>query len=459
MNTKALEMEKQILARYEAGTGISKILHERAKKVFPGGVTRNIAHLYPYPTFMEKGGGCWLYDYDGNKYLDLLNDYTAILHGHNDADITAAAGEQLQKGTILTAPSRLQTDFAELLCSRIESMDQIRFANSGTEATFYAIRLARAFTQKPKFIKMDFGFHGSHDAVEWYAGPDCDDRGLPLGIPENPGIPESTRENVVFARFNDLPSVELALTSHKGQIAALIVEPVLGTGGVIPPAPGFLEGCRRLADQYEALLIFDEIVSLRFAEGGFQSLAGVKPDLTTIGKIIGGGFAIGAFGGRKDIMALVDPNLPEGQCISHSGTFTGANIVMAAGLAAMKKYDSAAASRLNALGDRLRVGISHAFQKTGIRGQATGYGSVLGIHWTDAPIVTGMDAMIGQIGSGNMATLLNLELLNRGVCIYARGGCALSTPTTEVEIDHVIRVFEETLEMLKPCAENQGLTR
>jgi glutamate-1-semialdehyde 2,1-aminomutase len=355
----AQKAEQLVTDRFVAKTKRSREYHQAALTRFPAGVTRNLTYFEPYPIFMERGAGCCLYDYDGNEYLDYVNDYSAILHGHNDPDILAAAHAQLEKGTILTAPSHLQLELAELLCERTPSMELIRFANSGTEATFYALRLARAFTGKQMYMKMVGGFHGSHDAVEVDADPELLAQGILKPRIENPGIPANVVDNVVLAHFNDLESAEAGLRQYEGQVGAIMIEPVLGTAGVIPPIEGYLEGLRELADRHDALLIFDEIVSYRFSVGGYQEIAGVTPDLTALGKIIGGGFAIGAFGGRRRIMEQLDPRLPAEVCVPHSGTFTGANV----GIAAMRKYDAPAVERLNGLGGRLRDGLNAIYER------------------------------------------------------------------------------------------------
>jgi len=439
----AQRAEKDVTDRFVARTKRSGEYHKAALRRFPAGVTRNLTYFEPYPIFMERGAGCRLYDYDGNEYVDYVNDYSAILHGHNDPDILAAAHDQLDKGTILTAPSHLQLELAELLCERTPSMELIRFANSGTEATFYALRLARAFTGKQMYMKMAGGFHGSHDAVEVDADPELLAQGILKPCIENPGIPANVVDNVVLAHFNDLESADAGLREYEGQVGAIMIEPVLGTAGVIPPIEGYLEGLRELADRHDALLIVDEIVSYRFSVGGYQEIAGVTPDLTVLGKIIGGGFAIGAFGGRREIMEQLDPRLPAEVCVPHSGTFTGANVAMAAGIAAMSKYDAPAVERLNVLGGRLRDGLNAIYERRKLRAGALGYGSMV------ATLVDCGDAEATE----RFSRLLNLELLNRGISYYARGAFTLSTPMGEAEVDRTLEEFDATLDVLSPmCA-------
>jgi len=436
-----------IINRFTERTGRSKSNDAKAKEYLPGGDTRSATYYAPYPAYMEHGRGCYLYDVDGNEYLDMLNNYTSLIHGHTHPDIIAATKAQLEKGTVFGAASEIQYRHAEHLCGRLASMDQVRYCNSGTEATLFAIRAARAFTGKDAFIKMDGGYHGSHDAVEVNVFPDPNPEGPPAARLE-PGLPKSVLNDVLIVPFNDLDAMEDMLKKNIDRVSSILTEPILGAAGVVRPQPGYLEGLRMLADKYEVLLIFDEVITFRLSAGGLQEIEGVKPDMTTLGKIIGGGLAIGAFGGRKEIMSMFDP-AHEG-VIFHSGTFNGNNVTMAAGMAAMNLYDQEAADRLNGLGDRLRDGFTAALKETGIMGSVSGVGSILNLHWRDQRPISATDSIVGLMSAGELPGLVHLEMMNRGVYSANRGMFALSTPMTNEDIDKAVDCFRETLHILKP---------
>ena len=449
MAGKRSEMIKQqILERYQNRTRESRAHHNTAKEYLPGGESRTATFYTPYPAYMEKGEGCRLFDGDGNEYLDFLNNYTSLIHGHAHPAIVETTRAQLGKGTVLGSPSVIQYKHAKLLCERVPCLEMLRYCNSGTEATLFAMRAARAFTQRDMIIKMDGGYHGSHDAVEVNVIPDTGASDLPERHIEVAGVPQSVLNDILVAPFNDLDSVEILLKKHADKIAAILMEPMLGSLGMVPPQTDYLKGMRKLADQYGVLLIFDEVITLRLSTGGLQALSGVTPDLTALGKIIGGGFPVGAFGGRKDIMQRFDPAHPE--TMVHSGTFNGNNITMAAGIATLELYDGAAADRINRLGERLRKGVNDVFLRAGISAQATGLGSLSQIHWTGQTITRAKDTYAARMAARELPRLFHLEMMNRGIFMASRGMCAVSTPMTEKEIDRAIDECEATVEMLKP---------
>jgi len=447
----AQNVKKDVLARYAKITRLGKKHDARAKKYLPGGDTREASYYPPYPAYMDRGKGCYLYDCDGNRYIDFLNNYTSLIHGHAHPEIVKAAQSRLKKGTVLCSPAVETYEHARMLCRRLKSAEMVRYGNSGTEATLFAIRAARAFTGKDLIIKMDGGYHGSHDSVEINVSPDFPKKGLPKKHLEGPGIPKSILKDVLIAPFNDLNAMETLMKKNQDKIAGVILEPLVGRLGMIPPDPGYLKGLRALCDKYDILLIFDEVITFRLDPGGYQATAGVTPDLTALGKIIGGGFAIGAFGGRKEIMAPFDPMFPErDRHIGHSGTFNGNNITMAAGLAAMRLYDRKEVARINRLGDRLREGFNKAFEDTGISGQCTGFGSLLIVVW--APDTISSAGNLGSVMQGmrDLPMLLHLDLMTRGVFSAPRGLFAVSTPMTGKEIDRTIARFAASLSTLKP---------
>jgi len=437
----------EIMDRFTQRTVRSRDYDTRAKERLPGGDTRAATYFAPYPAYMTSGSGCYLYDVDDNEYLDLLNNYTSLIHGHAHPDIIAATKTQLEKGTVFGAAAEIQFRHAEHLCNRISAMDQVRYCNSGTEATLFAIRAARAYTGKDTFIKMDGGYHGCHDAVEVNIFADPNPKGTPTKH-IGPGVPGSVLEDVWVVAFNDLDAVENMLKVNADKVAAILTEPLMGAAGVIRPQPGYLKGLRTLADKYNVVLIFDEVMTFRLSAGGLQEIEGVQPDLTTLAKIIGGGLPIGAFGGRQDIMSRFDPAHKER--IFHSGTFNGNNITLAAGMAAMTLFDQAAVTRLNQLGDRLRDGFTAALKETGLKGCVSGLGSLLQVHWRDRKPADAIESIVGLTNAGELPGLVHLEMMNRGVYSAGRGMFALSTPMTLADIDKAVVCFRETLTMLKP---------
>ncbi len=428
---------EQITERYLERTPKSQAMMERARRVLPGGDTRTGVYYAPYPAFMVQGSGAYLTDPDGNQYLDFLNNFTSLVHGHAHPALMNAAREQLPNGTAYASPMVGQIELAELLCERVPSVEQVRFCNSGTEATMLAVRAARAFTGRSGILKMRGGYHGSHDLAAATHDPDADR-----------GIPDGLRQNIFFASFNDLNAVENILAEHANEIAGILLEPVPNAGGIPLPRENYLAGLRALADKFNVLLIFDEVVTLRLNVGGFQKIANVQPDLTAMGKIIGGGFAVGAFGGKRDIMANFNP--AQKNPISHSGTFNGHSATMAAGIASLENLPQAEIDRINALGDTLAAGFDDAFSEAGIVGKTTHVGSLVQVHWRDGEISNMEDVAQGFRAAGDLPYLLHLELLNRGIYSAARGEYNISTVVNDAEVDHAITTFNETLHKLKP---------
>jgi glutamate-1-semialdehyde 2,1-aminomutase len=428
---------EQIVGRYVNRTSASQALTERAKHVLPGGDTRTGVFYNPYPAYMVTGQGTQLTDLDGNRYLDFLNNYTSLVHGHAHPALLDAARGQLPNGATYASPMLGQLELAELICARVPSVEQLRFTNSGTEATMLALRAARAYTGRAGIIKLLGSYHGSHDLAAANADPEA-----------NHGIPNGLSRDLYFAPFNNLEAMEALLQAHAGAIAAIIVEPVPNAGGIPLPLPGYLPGLRALADRYDVLLIFDEVVTLRLHTGGYQALAGVTPDITAMGKIIGGGFAVGAFGGKRAIMEQFNPARPDH--LAHSGTFNGHSATMAAGLASLQLLDQPAIDHINALGAMLARGFDDAFAEAGISGSTTSVGSLVQVHWRSGPIINMADVGAGFSAAGDLPTLLHLELMNRGLYAAARGEYNISTPMSESDITRAVDTFSAALHVLKP---------
>ena len=417
-------IEQQTLAAYKARTPASRALYARAVRVMPGGDTRTGTFHRPYPLFISRGQGARLWDADGHEYLDLLNNFTSLLHGHAHPAVVAAMARQEAHSTAHGTANALQVELAEMLCARVPSVERLRFCNSGTEATLGALRAAKAFTGKPRIMKMAGGYHGSHDQVAVGAS-------APFDGPVPTGLSPGAVSEVVLGRFNDLDYTSDLVRRHRHELAAVIVEPMLGSGAIVADR-AFLHGLRAVTAECGVLLILDEIITFRLAVGGLQQVFGVAPDLTTFGKIIGGGLPVGAFGGRADVMATYDPT--RRGTIAHSGTFNGNAATMAAGLATLALYDDTAVAGLNTAGDAFRARLNGLVQAAGLEAVVVGYGSLMQVHFRAAAPPT---PEASADGDGRLVKLLHLALLTRGVFIATRGLVVLSTPMTEIGRAHV----------------------
>ncbi|MGE0624796.1 MAG: aspartate aminotransferase family protein [Pseudomonadales bacterium] len=443
--------EHPLVAAYRAFAPASAALSERARAVFPGGDTRSSAHFAPYPLVMDSGRGCRLTDVDGNVLLDFMNNFTSLIHGHAHPDVVVAIEAQAPRGSAYAAPNLAQIELAELIAARVPSVELLRFTSSGTEGTLMAIRCARAATGRQKIMKMEGGYHGSYELAEVSLVATPDRRGpieAPVSLPVDRSFPDSVLADTVVCPYNESGHAEHLIDAHAHELAAVIVEPVLGSMGMVPATTGFLETLRRATARHGIVLIFDEVITLRLDPGGAQSLHGVIPDLTCMGKIIGGGLPIGAVGGRRELMQLFSPE--QDNPVMHASTFSGNVLTMAAGLAAMRAYTASEVARINALGDRLRAGFNEAFLQAGIRAQAIGQGSVANILFTDAPVRSARDSLPGLGGAGHIPRLLHLTMLRHGVMSASRLMYCTSTAMTEVEVDQAIGALNESLRELRP---------
>jgi glutamate-1-semialdehyde 2,1-aminomutase len=417
--------------RYVSRTPQSRALFERGRAVMPGGDTRTGTFHAPYPLFIARGEGCALWDADGHRYLDTLYNFTSLIHGHAFPPVVEAVARQAALGTVHGTANGLQVALAEMLHARVPSVERLRFCNSGTEATMGALRAARAFTGKPAVLKMAGGYHGSHDTAAVGAGAPYD--ALP------PGVAPGVAADVILGAYNDLPRTAALVRAHRDRLAAVIVEPMLGSGAILADR-AFLQGLRDVTAECGVLLVFDEVITFRLAAGGLQQVIDVVPDLTSFGKIIGGGLPVGAFGGRADVMATFDPSLPG--AIQHSGTFNGNATTMAAGLATLNHYDAAAVSVLNAAGDALRARLNAAIAQQGVDAVVTGYGSLMQLHFTSPPVASPDDAARAP---KPLVTLMHLALANRGVFSATRQLYVLPTVATAADLETFAAAFEEAL--------------
>ena len=390
-------------------------LAARLRRSLPGGDTRTGTFYRPYPVAIERGDGYRIWDVDGNEYIDCLGNFTSLVHGYNAPEIVQAIERQIRSGTAFASPHSLQADVAERLRERVASVEHVRYANSGTEAIILALRAARAFTGRDAIVKAAGGYHGFWEQ-------------LPMTLGAR-GIPQVVTDLVVEHDYNDVESLRAAARS-RGDIAAIIIEPVLTASGVIAARPDYLAEARRLADEIGALLIFDEIVTLRLDFEGYQQVIGVRPDLTTFGKIIGGGLPVGAVGGREDVLAVYDPSQPGS--ITHSGTFNGNALTMAAGCASLDRLTRDEVERINALGARLAEGIRAGLDDVVV----TQVGSIAQVHFETGPL-------IASAGDANMAserlTRFHSAALREGVYLASRGMMVVSTAMDERVVDEAVR--------------------
>jgi glutamate-1-semialdehyde 2,1-aminomutase len=422
---------------YVEATPKSAELYRRALSVMPGGTTRTTVYFAPHPVYMARGEGCRVWDVDGNERLDFICNYTALILGHAHPSVVAAIREQAARGTAFAATNPLEVELAEEICRRIPSVDKVRFCSSGTEATMFALRLARVFTGRRDVARMEGGYHGTHDFAEVSTHPDLTLAGPPeepLAVADSPGTHPAALAGTVVLPFNDAAACERILRRHASSLAAVIVEPVMGAGGCIAPEAGFLETLRRLTSELGVLLIFDEVISLRVAHGGAQERYGVLPDLTTMGKIIGGGLPVAAFGGRAEIMEVLDPrrsngNLPQG------GTYNGNPLGMAAGLAALGQLTPDTYLELDRKGERVRSGLQDAFESNDVAAQVTGAGSLFAVHFTDQPV---RDYRSAAAADRRLSREFFLGMLNHGVLLAPRGMGGIPTVAGDPELDQLV---------------------
>ena len=431
------------IARYLETTPQSRALWEEACRYLPDGDSRNSIFWRPYPIFTVAAQGAVVTDADGVERLDFINTMTTMILGHGPAPVLDAVRGQLDLGLAYNSPSRHQVDLARILCRRIPSFQQVRFTNSGTEATLNTIRAARAFTGRHKFAKVEGGYHGTHDAVMVSLRIDPSrggDYANPQPVPSSAGLAAGTMQQAVIIPYNDADTARRILDAHANELAAVIVEPVMGSVGMLPAEPEYLQMLRDFADSSGAVLIFDEVISFRVAPGGAQEYYGVTPDLTALGKIIGGGFPVGAFGGRADIMSLYSPL--RGPVVAHAGTFNANPITMAAGVATLNELTPIRYRRLAELAEMLRQGVRQVCAELEQPVAVTGIGSLFGIHFTGQPIRHYRDIAAADKA---LAERVFLGMLNEGFLLAPNLVGAVSLALGEIEVDAFVRAFRRVL--------------
>ncbi|GGB03910.1 glutamate-1-semialdehyde-2,1-aminomutase [Macrococcus hajekii] len=417
---------------------------QEAVKVMPGGVNspvRAFKSVDMDPIFMEKGKGSKIYDIDGNEYIDYVLSWGPLILGHADDKVTEELNKAIVKGTSFGAPTELETKMAELVIDRVPSIEMVRMVSSGTEATLAALRLARGFTGKNKILKFIGCYHGHSDSLLIKAGSGV----ATLGLPDSPGVPKGTAENTITVHYNDLESVKTAFEKFGDDIAAIIVEPVAGNMGVVPPAEGFLEGLRAITTEYDALLIFDEVMTgFRVGYNCAQGYFNVTPDLTCLGKVIGGGLPVGAFGGRKDIMERV---APAGD-IYQAGTLSGNPLAMTGGYYTLSQLTPEHYDYFTQLGDQLEAGLKEVFEEHGVPITINRAGSMIGF-FLNAEEVTNFE--IASKSDLKLFGAMYKEMAKNGVFLPPSQfeGMFLSTQHTKEDIVKTLEAFDKSLKAVK----------
>jgi glutamate-1-semialdehyde 2,1-aminomutase len=440
----SLSQEEQV---YRSLTPTSCEYFLEGRRHLPGADSRSPLFYPPYPVVLEEGRGCWLFDVDGNKLLDFTGNHTSLILGYRHPKVLDAVWRQLEKGTAFPGVTASQVWLARLLCERVPSFERVRFTNSGTEATMNAIRTARAFTGRHKIAKIEGGYNGSWDDVMVSTHPSGEQAGdvlRPVAAPASLGLTPDRIENVIVLPFNEAEAAARLIEQQGEHLAAVIVEPVLGSAGMIPVEQGYLDMLREVTEQLGILLVFDEVVSFRVAYGGAQEYYGVSPDLTCLGKLIGGGFPLGVFGGRSDIMAMFDPSRGRLQ-IPHPGSYNANPISLVAGATTLELLTDDVVQLLNLRGETLRRQISTAFEDAGLPAQVTGFGSLFAIHLTAQPVKSYRDTMRAD---ADLRHRIFLSLFNEGVLIDPRGVGCVSAAIGEAEIDQFVGALQVVLRTL-----------
>lgn len=444
-------------------------LYEKAKEVIPGGVTANIKYFAPYPVFMEKGDGSLLHDVDGNRYIDYLLCYGALILGHgHPAVVNAVQKQMIEAGTtVFGSPHSLEVELAEKLVIHFPGVEMVRFTNSGLEATLLAIRLAQAYTGKIKIAKFEGHYHGGFDEVLLSVNPDLSKAGSanePRAVPDSKGISSQTIDNTIILPFNDLEGTEQILRKNQSSMAAVIMEPV--QAGFIPASHEFVQGLRKMTEELKIILIFDEVkTGYRLTLGGAQSVYKVTPDLTALGKVLGGGFPIGAVGGKKELMNLMDPERgrdifaagksdSKQEVLFHSGTYNGHPTVLSAGLATIKELERPnVVENLLCHTALLRSSLEKLYREQGIPMRTVGMGSIFNIVFTDKEVKNYRDL---KKANTDLREKMDYELLQLGVYTKPLNRYSVSIVHTEKDIHATVEAHEKAIKLLKKGSNRDG---
>ncbi len=414
-------------------------LFERAQRVMPGGVSRNTVLRAPCPPYADHASGCRITDIDGVTRIDFSNNMASLIHGHAHPGIVRAIKEQAERGTAFMMATEQEVVFAEHLCSRSPSFERLRFVNSGTEAILVTLKASRAFTGRPKIAKVEGAYHGGYDYAEVSQAPNPNTWGeidKPNSVPLAHGTPASALNDVVIVPFNDPERAVAILDAHKDELACVLLDLMPHRVGLRPADPEFVQALREWTHRNGALLVLDEVITFRTGYAGLQSRYGITPDLTALGKMIGGGFPVGAVAGRGDVMEVMNPSGGR-YLFPHSGTFSANPMSMSAGLVAMQAFDEPAVARLNALTQRVMDGIGRAAQATGARACVTGAGSMFRVHMKATPPRDFREAFLTPEENRRLKIMLD-HLFDAGFLMINTCSGTLSTPMTEAEIDQLV---------------------
>jgi len=447
MKTEGIETELKPSAS-------SKLFHQ-ACRVLPGGISRNTIFRKPHPYYVEGASGCHMTDIDGVQRVDFANNMASLIHGHGHPAIVEAVTKQLQKGTAFTMATEVEIRFAELLCDRNPGFEKIRFVNSGTEAVMAMIKAARAFTGRPKIAKVEGAYHGSYDFAEvsQTAGPDnWGDLEHPNSVPVAVGTPQSVLDDVVIIPFNDPERASLILDQYADQIACVLIDPMPHRVGLIPATNEFINAIYQWTRKSGALLAFDEVITFRTQYSGAQAGYEVTPDLTALGKIIGGGFPSGAITGSNEVMKVLDPR-EEKVLLPHSGTFSANPITMTAGRIAMEMFDQQAVTRINQMATKARSQITEAIKLADIPACVTGGGSIFRLHLKPEPPQNYRQAWVNPETGQLIKTLLD-HLYQEGFMMINTCSAALSTAITETEVEQLSEAMLSGFKKIKPALES-----
>ncbi len=439
----ALEQE---IERYAAANPKSAAMHERAKESLPGGDSRNSIWWKPFPVYVARGDGSIMTDLDGNERADFISNMTTLILGHRHPDVIKAVEAQVDRGLSYPAPSALVVEWAELICSRVPSVEKVRFANSGTEATLNAIRAARAFTGRQKIVKCEGGYHGAHDDVAVSVNPSFDEAGdelAPESVRDYEGVPDKSLEHTIVIPYNNPAAAEAIIRESGSEIAAVIVEPVIGRLGMQPAQPEFLQALRDVTRELGIVLIFDEVISLRVAPGGSQEYFGITPDMTAMGKIVGGGLPVGAFGGKSEIMALFDPESEMGPRVKHAGTFNGNPMTAAAGVATLRALTPELYDRIAGLGEDLRSKLRNLIAGREAPMGVTGIASLFSLQFTTEQIV---DYRSLESADKTLAAHMFIGMLNEGFALSPQCAGNISAVITPEQVDEFVAAVGRVLE-------------
>jgi glutamate-1-semialdehyde 2,1-aminomutase len=425
----------------------SRELFEQAQNYLPGGNSRLTVYHKPHPIYMKKGRGCRIWDVDGNQYIDFINNYTSLIHGHIHPEIEATVVAALHNGTAFAGTTEAELNLAKLLCDRLPHVDQLRFTNSGTEAVMTAIKAARAYTGKPAIAKIEGAYHGTYDFAEISQASAPHNWGElehPNSTAYSKGTPQTVLDGVVVLPFNFIDETVALLRQNQDRLAAVLLDPMPSRLGLLEPKAEYLQALQAECRKLGILLILDEVINFRLDYNGAQTVFNLEPDLTTLAKIIGGGFPVGAIGGKREVMSVFTPLDFKKPPLPHAGTYNANPITMTAGLQAMKMLTPSAFDYINGLSDLIRKGLREMIARNGFAWQVTGRGSLFQFHPHTDPLI---DYRSSNPSAEQAAKLgkFHRGMLDRGVFLGLPSFGCVSTVMTTAEVDELIAKAEETL--------------